>query len=72
MLAEHFELIENIGLDFLISGIFFFIAMAIRDVLNQANVPTYGRRIVWLILFAGCFGFILKGIIHLYWQLTGL
>ena len=72
MLAEHFELIENIGLDLLFAGIFFFIGMAIRDVLNQGNVPPFGRRIVWFVLFLGCSGFIAKGAIQLYWQIAGL
>ena len=72
MLAKHFDLIERIGFDLLVAGIFFFIGMAIRDVLNQANVPPYGRRIVWGVLGLGCASFIIKGVIQLYWQTTGL
>lgn len=72
MLSQHFELIEKIGLDFLFAAIFFFIGMAIRDVLNQGNVPPFGRRIVWLVLFLGCAGFLIKGAIQLYWRSSGL
>ncbi|WP_054672343.1 DUF2788 domain-containing protein [Parasalinivibrio latis] len=72
MLYEHYELLEKIGLDLVFAGIFFFIGMAIRDVLNQGNVPTFGRRIVWLVLFLGCAGFIAKGIIQLVWEGAGI
>ena len=46
--------------------------MAIKDVLKQANVPPFGRKIVWLVLFLGCAGFVAKGIIQLSWEGTGL
>ncbi|GLR75435.1 MULTISPECIES: DUF2788 domain-containing protein [Aliivibrio] len=72
MLYEHFDLIESIGLDLLFASIFFFIGMAIKDVLKQANVPAFGRKIVWLVLFLGCTGFIAKGIIQLSWEGAGL
>lgn len=54
------------------AAIFFFIGMAIKDVLKQGNVPVFGRRIVWLVLFLGCAGFIAKGLIQLSWEGTGL
>ncbi|MBE1274867.1 DUF2788 domain-containing protein [Enterovibrio baiacu] len=72
MLHEHFELLEKIGLDLLFAGIFFFIGMAIKDVLNEGNVPPFGRRIVWLVLFLGCAGFITKGVIQLFWEGSGI
>ena len=72
MLTEHFDLIESIGFDLLIAGLFFFIGMAIRDVLHQADVPPFGKRIVWGVLTVGCASFIIKGLIQLYWQTTGL
>lgn len=72
MLYEHFDLIESIGLDLLFASIFFFIGMAIKDVLKQADVPPFGRKIVWLVLFLGCAGFIAKGIIQLSWEGSGL
>jgi len=72
MLYEHFDLIESIGLDLLFASIFFFIGRAIKDVLKQANVPPFGRKIVWLVLFLGCAGFVAKGIIQLSWEGTDL
>ncbi|WP_028024973.1 DUF2788 domain-containing protein [Enterovibrio calviensis] len=72
MLYEHFELLEKIGLDLLFAAIFFFIGMAIKDVLKEGEVPPFGRRIVWLVLFLGCAGFITKGAIQLFWEGAGI
>lgn len=72
MLYENFALLEKIGLDLLFASIFFFIGMAIKDVLKQGNVPVFGRRIVWLVLFLGCAGFVAKGIIQISWESSGL
>ncbi|AUI85631.1 hypothetical protein BS333_04170 [Vibrio azureus] len=72
MLYDYMDVLESIGLDLLFAAVFFFIGMAIKDVLKQANVPVFGRRIVWLVLFLGCAGFIAKGIIQLSWEGSGL
>ncbi len=71
MIIEHIELLESLGLDFFFASIFFFIGMAIRDVLKQGKVPPFGQRIVWLVLFLGCAGFISKGAIQLFWEGAG-
>lgn len=63
-----FEDFETLGFYFAISGLFFFIFMAIKDVLNQGNVPFAGKFAVWLVLFLGCFGFLVKGIIQVFFQ----
>ncbi len=72
MLYEYMDLIESIRLDLVFAAIFFFIGMAIKDVLKQGNVPPFGQKIVWLVLFLGCAGFIAKGIIQLSWEGTGI
>ncbi|EGR3200820.1 DUF2788 domain-containing protein [Vibrio parahaemolyticus] len=72
MLYDYMDMLESIGLDLLFAAIFFFIGMAIKDVLKKGNVPVFGRRIVWLVLFLGCAGFIAKGIIQLTWEGSGL
>lgn len=58
--------IESFGLDLFFALIFFFIFMAIRDVLNTGKVPTFGKFVVWGVLTFGCVGFIAKGIIQLF------
>ncbi|BCV36540.1 MULTISPECIES: DUF2788 domain-containing protein [Shewanella] len=72
MLNQYMQQIEAVGLDLFFAAIFFFIGMAIRDVLNQGNVPKFGRFIVWLVLFLGCAGFVVKGIIQMTWEGSGI
>ncbi|TVO89671.1 DUF2788 domain-containing protein [Shewanella algae] len=72
MLNQYMQQIEAVGLDLFLAAIFFFIGMAIRDVLNQGNVPKFGRFIVWLVLFLGCAGFVAKGIIQMTWEGSGI
>ncbi|MCG9696740.1 DUF2788 domain-containing protein [Shewanella sp. Isolate11] len=72
MLSQYMEQIEAIGLDLFFASLFFFIGMAIHDVLKQGKVPKFGRYIVWLVLFLGCAGFIAKGLIQMSWEGTGI
>lgn len=72
MLYEYIDQIEAIGLDLFFIAIFFFIGMAIHDVLKRGNVPRFGRLIVWLVLFLGCAGFIAKAIIQMSWEGAGI
>jgi hypothetical protein len=72
MTPEQYDIVEIIGLNLFFAGIFFFIGMAIKDVLNKGDVPLYGKVFVWLVLFLGCFGFVAKGLIQVYWEMNGL
>ncbi len=72
MLYDHINTLESLGLDFFFAALFLLIGLAIKDVLKQGNVPVFGRRIVWLVLFLGCAGFIAKGLIQLSWEGSGL
>lgn len=72
MLSQYMEQIETLGLNLFFALIFFFIAMAIKDVLKQGKVPKFGQNIVWLVLFLGCAGFVAKGIIQAFWQSTAM
>ena len=72
MLAEHLELIETIGLNLFFLFIFGFIGLSIHDVMNRNDVPRNGKLIVYFVLFLGCFGFIAKGLIQLYWESHGV
>ncbi|KEY91177.1 copper transport protein [Candidatus Photodesmus blepharus] len=71
MLYEHIGILESLGLGFLFVSVFFLIGMAIKDLL-KSNVSLLGRSIAWLVLFLGCAGFALKGIIQLVWENSGL
>ena len=71
MLSQYMIQIEAIGLDLFFAAIFFFIGMAIHDVLKQGKVPKFGRIIVWSVLFLGCAGFVVKGMIQLFWEGVG-
>ncbi|MBW8190677.1 DUF2788 domain-containing protein [Neiella marina] len=70
-LIEHWQEIETLGLYLFFAILFFFIGMAIYDVLKRGNVPVFGRVIVWLVLFLGCAGFIAKGVIKAFFSATG-
>jgi len=70
MLSEHLELMESIGLKLFLVLLFLLIGLAIQDVLKRGNVPRFGRVIVWLVLFLGCLGFIVKGLIEWSWNGT--
>ncbi len=72
MLNQYMEQIEAASLWFFLGVLFFLIGMAIQDVLKKGNVPPYGRRFVWLVLFLGCAGFIFKGVVQFYYETQGL
>ncbi len=72
MLAEHFVLIERIGLNLFFAFIFIFIGLSINDVMKKNDVPKKGRYTVYLVLFLGCAGFIAKGIIQVIWESQGV
>ncbi len=72
MFTKFINEFETLGMYFGLAGLFFFIGMAIQDVLKKGNVPTYGKAIVWLVLFLGCSGFIAKGLIQVFWEGAGV
>ena len=71
-MIDNIEQIEAIGLNLFFAAIFLFIGLSISDVLARANVPKFGRYMVWLVLFLGCAGFIAKGVIQFFWEMNGL
>ena len=72
MLQEYTEQIEKIGLYGFYLLLFLFIGLAIQDVLKKGNVPKFGRKVVWAVLFFGCIGFISKAIIEIVWVNSGI
>ena len=72
MVSQLINEFDTLGLYFGLAGIFFFIGMAIQDVLKKGDVPRFVRYIIWLVLFLGCSGFIAKGLIQVFWQGAGV
>ncbi|MDO6426755.1 MULTISPECIES: DUF2788 domain-containing protein [Thalassotalea] len=72
MLAEHFALIEKIGLNLFFVFIFVFIGLSIHDIMKKNDVPKMGQYVVYFVLFLGCAGFIAKGVIQFIWENQGL
>ncbi len=70
MLYEHMDKLEAIGLDLFCAALFFCIGMAIKEVLQKGDIPPFGKKMVWLVLFLGCTGFLTKGLIQLTWHNT--
>ena len=72
MLAEHFELLEAVGLNLFFAFIFIFIGLSIHDVMTKNDVPKMGRVVVYFVLFLGCAGFIAKGVIQFVFESQGV
>ncbi|MDP4536757.1 DUF2788 domain-containing protein [Alkalimonas collagenimarina] len=72
MMGHDIELYESLALWVGLAVLFFFIGMAIQDVLKKGQVPLFGRVFVWIVLFAGCAGFIAKGVIQFFYETQGL
>jgi small neutral amino acid transporter SnatA (MarC family) len=72
MLAENYELIETIMLNFMLTGLFVLMGLAIHDVLKRNEVPILGRVVAYGVLMLGAMGFIAKGVIQIFWQTGGV
>ena len=72
MLAEHLELIETTGLNLFFVFIFIFIGLSIHDVMKNNNVPKTGQYVVYFVLFLGCAGFVVKGVIQFIFESQGV
>ncbi|WP_158969008.1 DUF2788 domain-containing protein [Paraglaciecola sp. L3A3] len=66
MLSEHYELIEAVGLNLCLAGLFILMTYAVYDVLKKNEVPLLGKIVVYFVLFLGAAGFIFKGIMQLF------
>lgn len=66
MLNAYQEQLETAMLWFGLAILFLLIGLSIQDVLKKGNVPPFGRRFVWLVLFLGCTGFLAKGVIQFF------
>lgn len=72
MLAENYELIEAVMLNFGLVVLFGLMGYAIHDVLSKNNVPKIGRFVAYGVLLLGAAGFVAKGIIQIFWQSNGV
>lgn len=63
-----FEQFEALSFYLGISVLFLLIGLAINDVLNKGDVPKYGKIMVWMVLFLGCAGFLVKGLIQVFFE----
>jgi hypothetical protein len=65
MLSEHYELIEAIGLNIAITGLFLLMTYVVYDLLKKNSVPLIGKVVVYFVLFLGAAGFVFKGVMQL-------
>ncbi|MGJ8680186.1 DUF2788 domain-containing protein [Paraglaciecola sp.] len=66
MISDNFELIEAIGLNLCLAGLFILMTYAVHDILKKNNVPMIGKIVVYFVLFLGAAGFIFKGVMQLF------
>lgn len=62
------EQFETIGLWLGLGGLYFFIVLAIRDVLKKSQAPKMGQLFVWLVLFLSPLVFIVKTILQYFFE----
>lgn len=72
MLSEYYEQIESIVLNLTLLVLFALMFFAVHDVLKKNSVPLIGRIVAYLVLFLGAAGFLVKGVIQIFWQSQGL
>jgi hypothetical protein len=64
MLKDNYELIEAVGLNLSLAGLFILMTYAVHDVLKKNDVPLAGKIVVYFVLFLGTAGFLVKGLIQ--------
>ena len=68
MLSEYYEQIETIVMYLTLSGLFVLMGFAVHDVLKKNDIPLGGRIVVYSVLFLGCVGFLVKGVIQAFYS----
>ncbi|WP_371193217.1 DUF2788 domain-containing protein [Glaciecola sp. SC05] len=72
MSPETFKTVESIALNITLVVLFTLMFFAVHDVLTKNDVPKTGRFIVYGVLGLGALGFVMKGIIELFWMAQGV
>lgn len=62
------EQFESIGLWLGLTILYFFIVLAIRDVLKKSQAPKIGQFFVWLVLFLSPLVFVLKSVMQFFFE----
>ena len=72
MTPETFKIVESIALNITLVVLFALMFFAVHDVLKKNNVPKAGKFVAYGVLGLGAFGFVMKGIIELFWTAQGI
>jgi uncharacterized membrane protein len=72
MTPELFKTIESIALNITLVVLFALMFFAVHDVLKKNDVPKVGKMVVYGVLGLGALGFVMKGIIELFWMAKGI
>jgi uncharacterized membrane protein len=72
MSPELFKTVESIALNITLVVLFALMFFAVHDVLKKNDVPKAGKMVVYGVLGLGALGFVMKGIIELFWMAQGV
>jgi hypothetical protein len=72
MSAEAVQHIEGILLNVTLAALFLLMGYAIHDVMKKNDVPKIGRFVAYGVLGLGGLGFVVKGIIQLFYIGSGV
>jgi uncharacterized membrane protein len=72
MSPETFKSVESIALNITLVVLFALMFFAVHDVLTKNDVPKTGRIVVYGVLGLGALGFVMKGIIEIFWMAQGV
>ncbi|MFC4699216.1 DUF2788 domain-containing protein [Glaciecola siphonariae] len=72
MTPEMFQTLESAALNMALVVLFALMFFAVHDVLKKNDVPKAGRFVVYGVLGLGALGFVMKGIIEIFWMAQGI
>lgn len=71
-MIDNFEQVEAIMLNLGLLGLFILMFYAVHDVLSKNDVPKSGRFVAYGVLGLGAAGFVIKGVIQLFYYSNGV
>ncbi|WP_395343651.1 DUF2788 domain-containing protein [Ningiella sp. W23] len=72
MTPEVFKTVETIALNITLVVLFALMFFAVHDVLKKNDVPKAGKFVAYGVLGLGALGFVMKGVIELFWMAKGI